>query len=94
MGGHHAGEVNESDQTRNGGQDEPDQDELTQIRALLRPPPTPGVQDWGIPPETTEPCDPALSVRPRSYIILMHPNKSGKTHRIHNNETRKKPALQ
>lgn len=39
------------------------QDELSRIRALLRPPPIPGVDDWGIPPESTEPCDPAIQVR-------------------------------
>ena len=38
------------------------QDELSRIRALLHPPPIPGVDDWGIPPESSEPCDPALYV--------------------------------
>jgi hypothetical protein len=38
-------------------------DELSQIRHLLRPPPIPGMDDWGIPPESTEPCDPAIKVR-------------------------------
>ena len=38
------------------------QDELTRIRALLHPPPIQGVDDWGIPPESSEPCDPALFV--------------------------------
>ena len=39
------------------------QDELSRIRALLVPPPIQGVDDWGIPPESSEPCDPALFVR-------------------------------
>ena len=39
------------------------QDELSRIRALLQPPPIQGVDDWGIPPESSEPCDPALFVR-------------------------------
>lgn len=39
------------------------QDELSQIRKLLRPEPIPGVVDWGIPPECDTPCDPALLVR-------------------------------
>jgi len=37
-------------------------DELTRIRALLRPPPIPGVEDWGIPPESTSPCNPDVEV--------------------------------
>lgn len=39
------------------------QDELTRIRALLRPPPIPGADDWGIPPEPTGACDPEIEVR-------------------------------
>jgi hypothetical protein len=31
-----------------------EQDELAQLRKLLRPPPIPGVEDWGIPPEPDE----------------------------------------
>ena len=38
------------------------QDELSRLRALLYPPPIPGVDDWGVPPESSEPCDPALYV--------------------------------
>lgn len=38
------------------------QDELSRIRDLLHPPPILGVEDWGIPPESSEPCDPALFV--------------------------------
>ena len=38
------------------------QDELSRIRALLHPPAILGVEDWGIPPESSEPCDPALFV--------------------------------
>lgn len=38
------------------------QDELSRIRALLRPPPIPGVEDWGIPPECDESGDPAIAV--------------------------------
>ncbi|KAJ6591727.1 HCNGP-like protein-domain-containing protein [Mycena vulgaris] len=39
------------------------QDELTRIRALLRPAPIPGEDDWGIPPEPTTPCDPAIQTK-------------------------------
>lgn len=48
--------------TPEGGSQEP-QDEMSRIRALLRPPPIPGVRNWGIPdePEGVEP-DPALVV--------------------------------
>lgn len=46
---------------------------LTQTRACLLPPPIPGVQDWGIPPPTDQPCDPSLKVgisRPSSVPLL------------------------
>lgn len=32
------------------------------IRDLLRPPPVPGVSDWGIPPASAELCEPAIEV--------------------------------
>jgi len=38
-------------------------DEITRIRQLLRPPPIPGLKDWGIPPETQQPCDPAIATK-------------------------------
>jgi hypothetical protein len=38
-------------------------DELAQLRVALRPPAIPGVEDWGISPASSEPCDPALMVR-------------------------------
>lgn len=37
-------------------------DELTRIRTLLRPPPIPGVEDWGILPPSSERCDPGIEV--------------------------------
>jgi len=51
----------ESTSSQNATPEEP-QDELSRIRALLRPPPIPGVDDWGIPPESNEPGDPAIAV--------------------------------
>ncbi|KDR80402.1 hypothetical protein GALMADRAFT_154027 [Galerina marginata CBS 339.88] len=51
-----------SSSNRLGPSEEP-QDELSRIRALIRPPPIPGVEDWGIPPETTEKCGPALQTQ-------------------------------
>ncbi|TBU55339.1 HCNGP-like protein-domain-containing protein [Dichomitus squalens] len=45
-------------------------DELTRIRQLLRPPPIPGVQDWGIPPEPTEPCDEAIKAKITNFLKL------------------------
>lgn len=38
------------------------EDELARIRGLLRPLPVPGIVDWGIPPPTSEQCDPELEV--------------------------------
>ncbi|KAJ7832025.1 HCNGP-like protein-domain-containing protein [Mycena olivaceomarginata] len=46
------------------------EDELTRIRALLKPAPIPGVEDWGIPPECTEPCDPALQTKLAQFHAL------------------------
>ena len=44
-------------------QDEGNDDEqLRRLRELLMPPPIDGLADWGIPPATTKPCDPALEV--------------------------------
>ena len=39
------------------------------LRRLLRPPPIPGVENWGIPDAPSEPCDPALEVSP---MFLRH----------------------
>jgi len=45
-------------------QDEGNDDEqLRRLREILMPPPIDGLADWGIPPATTKPCDPALEVR-------------------------------
>jgi hypothetical protein len=38
------------------------EDNVARIRRLLRPPPIPGVDDWGIPPEPTGECDPEIEV--------------------------------
>lgn len=45
-------------------------DELSRIRELLQPPPIPGVADWGIPPASTEPCDPALETKLAQFHTL------------------------
>ncbi|EPQ52041.1 HCNGP-domain-containing protein [Gloeophyllum trabeum ATCC 11539] len=45
-------------------------DELSRIRHLLRPPPIAGVADWGIPPESTEPCDPGIQAKVAQFIAL------------------------
>ncbi len=39
------------------------EDEIARIRAILKPPPIPGVEDWGISPPSTEPCNPSIHVR-------------------------------
>ncbi|THG97491.1 hypothetical protein EW145_g7602, partial [Phellinidium pouzarii] len=43
-------------------------DELARIRALLRPAPIAGVQDWGIPPPSLEPDSPHRANAPRSAL--------------------------
>ncbi|KAL1719155.1 HCNGP-like protein-domain-containing protein [Schizophyllum commune] len=45
-------------------------DELTRIRDLLQPPPIPGVADWGIPPASTDPCDPTLESKLAQFHAL------------------------
>lgn len=45
-------------------------DELTRIRALLRPPPIPGVDDWGIPPEPSGQCDPDIEAKLAQFHTL------------------------
>ncbi|KAH9050268.1 HCNGP-like protein-domain-containing protein [Lactarius hengduanensis] len=47
-----------------------DLSELSQIRDLLRPPPIPGVPDWGIPPASTEPCEPAIEAKLAQFHAL------------------------
>ncbi|KIJ38892.1 hypothetical protein M422DRAFT_258299 [Sphaerobolus stellatus SS14] len=49
---------------------EPPHDELSRIRALLRPHPILGLEDWGIPPPTTEPCDPELEAKLQQFFDL------------------------
>lgn len=61
--------------------DGPDQDEITRIRRLLKPPAIKGLIDWGIPPETSEPCDPALVAKFEQFRTMktqknMHFNDS------------------
>ncbi|KAF7331639.1 HCNGP-domain-containing protein [Mycena kentingensis (nom. inval.)] len=50
------------------------QDELARIRELLTPPPIPGVEDWGIPPATEEPCDPAIQSKLAQFHALKAAN--------------------
>ncbi|KAI0676615.1 HCNGP-like protein-domain-containing protein [Trametes maxima] len=45
-------------------------DELSQIRRLLRPPPIPGVEDWGIPPEPDTACDETIRAKIASFLAL------------------------
>jgi len=45
-------------------------DELAGIRSLLRPPPIPGLNDWGIPPPSTEPCNAAIEAKLAQFNAL------------------------
>ncbi|KZT72853.1 HCNGP-domain-containing protein [Daedalea quercina L-15889] len=45
-------------------------DELARIQRLLRPPEIPGVEDWGIPPPPSTPCDPALETKLSQFMSL------------------------
>ncbi|KAI0254627.1 HCNGP-like protein-domain-containing protein [Lactifluus subvellereus] len=44
--------------------------ELMRIRDLLRPPPISGAPDWGIPPASVEPCDPAIEAKLAQFYAL------------------------
>ncbi|TDL16143.1 hypothetical protein BD410DRAFT_645503 [Rickenella mellea] len=46
------------------------EDEMSYIRSLLRPPPIEGVEDWGIPPPSAEPCDPDLEAKLAQFHTL------------------------
>ncbi|KAG8715513.1 hypothetical protein FRC11_003538 [Ceratobasidium sp. 423] len=45
-------------------------DDLTEIRALLRPPPIPGVENFGIPPPSEDPVDAELSAKISKFLAL------------------------
>ncbi|KAG6900065.1 hypothetical protein C0995_004387 [Termitomyces sp. Mi166 len=62
---------------------EPVTDELTRIRALLVPPPIPGVNDWGIPPASLDPPDPAISTK----LAQFHALKTHATNPKHFNDS-------
>ncbi|KZV76486.1 HCNGP-domain-containing protein [Peniophora sp. CONT] len=51
---------------------EPPQDELGEIRALLRPPDISGLPDWGIPPPSTAACDSGLEAKLAQFRSLKH----------------------
>jgi hypothetical protein len=69
---------------------DPSSNELVKIRDLLRPPPIPGVLDWGIPAVATEPCDPAVEVLldTTRHLRLSHMRSSGQACTISRFETR------
>ncbi|KAF8892379.1 HCNGP-like protein-domain-containing protein [Mucidula mucida] len=46
------------------------EDELSQIRDLLRPPQISGLVDWGIPPPPTGPCDPVIEAKLAQFHAL------------------------
>ncbi|KAF9051759.1 HCNGP-like protein-domain-containing protein [Panaeolus papilionaceus] len=46
------------------------QDELSSMRILLKPPPIPGLEDWGIPSEFTESVNPALEAKLKQFAEL------------------------
>ncbi|KAJ3515547.1 hypothetical protein NLJ89_g1693 [Agrocybe chaxingu] len=45
-------------------------DELSRYRAALEPPLILGLEDWGIPPECSAPCDPALQAKLAKFAAL------------------------
>jgi len=51
------------------------EEEEAHLRALLRPPPIDGVENWGIPPPPDEPCDPALVAKLAQFHGLKRQGK-------------------
>ncbi|KAH8822586.1 HCNGP-like protein-domain-containing protein [Flagelloscypha sp. PMI_526] len=52
------------------------EDELQTIRRLIRPPPIPGLVDYGIPPPTDAPCEPAIAAKLEQFHALKnHPTQ-------------------
>jgi len=52
------------------GPSEEPQDVFSRIRALLKPPPIPGVEDWGIPRECSDACDLILQAKLSQFSAL------------------------
>jgi len=53
-------------------------DELSRVRSLLWPPPIPGLEDWGIPPPSTQPCDAAIEAKLAQFNALKRDPQSPK----------------
>ncbi|EIN08652.1 HCNGP-domain-containing protein [Punctularia strigosozonata HHB-11173 SS5] len=51
-------------------------DSAARLRALLHPPPIPGVADWGIPPAPSAPPDPAIQAKLARFASLKQDPKS------------------
>jgi len=52
-----------------------DEDEETATRRALRPPPIEGLEDWGIPSESSDPCDPDLEAKVIKFHLLKRQGK-------------------
>ncbi|SJL11429.1 uncharacterized protein ARMOST_14832 [Armillaria ostoyae] len=46
------------------------ENDLSLVRSILRPSPLAGLDDWGIPPEPTGPCDPAIETKLAQFHTL------------------------
>ncbi|KAK0439377.1 HCNGP-like protein-domain-containing protein [Armillaria borealis] len=46
------------------------ENDLSLVRSILRPSPLAGLDDWGIPPEPTGPCDPAIETKLAQFHAL------------------------
>lgn len=52
--------------------------DLGKIRSILRPPPIPDVDDWGIPPESQKPCDPEVEAKLMHFHTLKNDGNAPK----------------
>ncbi|KAG0706896.1 HCNGP-like protein-domain-containing protein [Suillus ampliporus] len=60
-----------------------DADEISHLRQILRPPSIPGVIDWGIPPASSSPYDPAIQTK----LAQFHALKQDSDHPKHFNDS-------
>ncbi|KAG1730843.1 HCNGP-like protein-domain-containing protein [Suillus paluster] len=58
-------------------------DEISHLRQILRPPPIPGIIDWGIPPASSSPYDPAIQTK----LAQFHALKQDSDHPKHFNDS-------
>ncbi|EAU89110.1 hypothetical protein CC1G_08518 [Coprinopsis cinerea okayama7 len=83
----HLSTSNEGTPAPHGGEIDTEQQQLARMRALLRPPPIPGLEDWGIPPPSTDPVDPQIAAKLANFHALKHPPPGSSNQPKHFNDS-------